>query len=95
MFVAASAWCEVADGWGPSWAERGDMRTPPSVHRVVETDEGVCACAYWRSVPEDTREREGIVEVNMLEACVHSFRSYGEGSPYTAESACWEARRCR
>lgn len=64
MFAVASAWWEAADGWEPSWVDREDMKTRPSVHRAVETDEEACACACCHSVRVDTKAREGIVEVN-------------------------------
>lgn len=85
MFEVASARCEVADGWEPSWAESEDRKIQSSVHKAAETD--AAACAYGHKEWEDTKARDDTVEVNMQEACVHSFRSYGEGSPYT-ESAC-------
>lgn len=64
MFGPASAWREVADGWEPSWVERGDTKTQPSVRRVVEKDEEACACACCHNVRVDTKAKEGIVEVN-------------------------------
>lgn len=85
MFEAASEEHEVADGWEPSWAESEDRRIRPWARRVVETDGA--ACSYGHKAWEDTRAREDSVEGNKQKACVRSFRSYAEGSPYTAETA--------
>lgn len=85
MFEAAWEEHEVADGWEPSWAESEDRRIRSWVRRVVETDGVACACVH--TVRVDTRAQEDSVEGNKQKACVRSFRSYAEGSPYTAEIA--------
>lgn len=85
MFEAASEEHEVADGWEPSWAESEDRRIRPWARRGVGKDGA--AFAYGHKAWEGTKAREDSVEGNKQKACVRSFRSYAEGSPYTAETA--------